>query len=308
MKKWKQKAIVQKTISYLPFKHGINFLFQKYVTKGVQLSDEYFTDRLTHASDHIAAFEEFASAPLGSALELGTGWYPVVPVCLFLYGAKKAVTVDISGLLNRKNLSVTLNKFIEYRKTGKLSLHFKNGLGDEVKWRMVEELAANRDLTLEQLLTKLNIQYKVADARHLDEPAHSFSLITSNNTFEHVYETILREILVEFRRLAAKGGVMSHFVDMSDHFAHFDKSITIYNFLQFSKEKWDRIDNSIQPQNRLRITDYRKIYSELGIGISKEVCRPGSEKELAAIKVDKMFSNISLKELAVSHCLLVSKM
>ena len=308
MKKWKQKAVVQKAISYLPFKHGINFLFQKFVTKGVRLSDEYFTDRLTHAFDHISAFEEFSAVSLDSTLELGTGWYPVVPLCLFLHGTGKIVTVDISGLLTAKNLQTTLNKFIEYRKTGKLSLYFKNGLGDEMKWRMVEELATNRILSLEQMLAKLNINYKVADARHLDQPSHSFSLITSNNTFEHVYENVLREILAEFRRLAARGGVMSHFVDMSDHFAHFDKSITIYNFLQFSREKWDRIDNSIQPQNRLRITDYRKIYSALGIAISKEICRPGSEKELSGVRVDKMFSSISPKDLAVSHCLLISKM
>ena len=52
MKKWKQKAIVQKIISYLPFGQNINYLFQKYVTKGENLNDEYFLDRLNHAKTH----------------------------------------------------------------------------------------------------------------------------------------------------------------------------------------------------------------------------------------------------------------
>ena len=95
MRKWHQKAIVQKTISYLPFSHQINFLFQKYVTKGVTLTDAYFADRLTHAAEHIAAFEKHAPGKtLESALELGTGWFPVVPVSLFLRGAQAAHEVE----------------------------------------------------------------------------------------------------------------------------------------------------------------------------------------------------------------------
>ena len=72
MKKWKQKAIVQKIISYLPFSRKINFLFQKYVTKGVTLSDEYFYDRLGHVSGHIKSYQQYAENAIpANCLEIG---------------------------------------------------------------------------------------------------------------------------------------------------------------------------------------------------------------------------------------------
>lgn len=60
MKKWILKAIVQKTISFLPFKHRINYFFQKHITKGVNLGDEYFYDRLEHARQHLQNYFEFS--------------------------------------------------------------------------------------------------------------------------------------------------------------------------------------------------------------------------------------------------------
>ena len=57
IRKWHLKAVVQKTISYLPYANRLNFLFQKYVTKGVDLNDIYFGYKLEHAADHIAFYQ-----------------------------------------------------------------------------------------------------------------------------------------------------------------------------------------------------------------------------------------------------------
>ena len=84
MATWKIKAVVQKVISFLPASHKINYLFQKYITKGVILSDEYFYDRLGHAAFHAKAFIQNKSKTPNSTLELGTGWYPVVPISMYL--------------------------------------------------------------------------------------------------------------------------------------------------------------------------------------------------------------------------------
>lgn len=97
MKTWILKAIVQKTISFLPYKHQINYFFQRYVTKGVLLNNSYFTDRLVHANKHLRFFEQYSHiATPSTTLELGTGWYPVVPISLFLNGSDTIYTVDIS--------------------------------------------------------------------------------------------------------------------------------------------------------------------------------------------------------------------
>ena len=57
MKKWMLKAIVQKVISFFPFKHQINFLFQKYITKGVRLNETYFEDKLIHFKQHYSFYQ-----------------------------------------------------------------------------------------------------------------------------------------------------------------------------------------------------------------------------------------------------------
>jgi hypothetical protein len=99
MKKWILKAIVQKTISFLPFGNRVNYFFQKYVTKGVRLSDEYFLDRLEHGRVHIKSYQQHSGNTIPKqTLEIGTGWYPIVPICLFLVGAEKIYSVDISFL------------------------------------------------------------------------------------------------------------------------------------------------------------------------------------------------------------------
>ena len=101
---------------------------------------------------------------------------------------------------------------------------------------------------------------------------------------------------------------MSHFIDMSDHFAHFDKTINIYNILQFSDTEWQWIDNSIQPQSRLRIDDYEAMYRELEIPITEESHREGNLQELKQIKLDARFAEKPLKINAISHCHFVSDM
>jgi len=308
MKKWVQKAIVQKTISYLPFSHNINYIFQKYVTKGVNLSDEYFYDRLGHAGDHLKSFRKYSGKTIPmSCLEIGTGWYPIVPISFFLVGADKIYSVDISFLTSKARLQTTLQKFVECNSSGRLKTYLEF-LPERLD--IINNLLSNYDkFSLNEVLQQLNITYLIEDARKLSLPDNSIDLVNSNNTFEHIYPDILIPILKEFRRVVKKqGGVMSHFIDMSDHFAHFDKSINIYNFLQFSDKQWKWIDNSIQPQSRIRIYDYKQIYSDLNIPVSEESFREGNLNELKSIQVAAKFANKPLSEIAKSHCHFISDM
>jgi SAM-dependent methyltransferase len=306
MAKWILKAVIQKTISFLPGGHSINYLFQKYVTKGVQLTDAHFEDKLGHARDHIHYFRKYHAQHEGfTALELGSGWYPVVPVALFLCGAGSITTVDISNLMRYENIVITLRKYKEYNDAGRLSNWLPHMLRERIEqlFAVLENMPAERDTLLQQL----SIQYQVADARKLDIADGTFDLIVSNNVFEHIYPKILKDILKEFKRLAKPDGISSHFIDMSDHFAHMDSSITIYNFLKFTDRQWNLIDNSIQPQSRLRINHYREMYQQLGLEALEQIDRPGNIDELLSVKPDKRFASINPSIAAVSHSLVISR-
>lgn len=306
IKKWVLKAIVQKAISYMPYSHRLNFFFQKYVTKGVQLTDEYFEDRLIHAKKHIDSFQKYSTCELNTTLELGTGWYPVVPISLFLHGAKQINSVDISDLTGKENLITTIRFFIDYFEKGKLQDFLKV---EADRMEILKKLANDHlNIDLPAIASQLNIQFYVEDIRQINLEKHSIDLIHSNNTFEHVYPDVLKGIVSAFKTLSRTGGVMSHFIDMSDHFAHFDKSINIYNFLQFSDKTWQWIDNSIQPQNRWRLSDYQKLYHDLSINISETDCRKGNVEEVLSTNLADKYQDYDPKDLAVSHCYLISKM
>jgi len=290
----------------MPNSHRLNFFFQKHITKGVQLTDHYFEDRLIHAKKHIDSFDRNSSCDLYTTLELGTGWYPVVPICLFLRGAKQINTVDISSLCSKENVLTTIQFFIDYYEKGELQIFIKV---DENKIKVLKTLIEDsQTIDFQTIANNLKINFQIVDIRKIDLENHSVDLIHSNNTFEHIYPDVLNGILKKFKTLCSKGGVMSHFIDMSDHFAHFDTSINIYNYLRFSDKAWELIDNSVQPQNRWRLSEYEELYQSLAINISESDFREGKVEEVLSIKLAKKYENYDLKDLAVSHCYLISKM
>ncbi len=205
----------------------MNYLFQKYVTKGVNLTDEYFDDRLGHAAVHFSNFVKHKQRIPEQTLEIGTGWYPVIPISFFLCGVDRVYSVDISFLTSVARIKTTLEKFFEQRKSGKLDTVLPNILPQ--RWAAIETLYGHIDqMNLPDVLLALRLHYVIQDARHLDFASDSIDLVNSNNTFEHIDAAILPGILKEFKRIVKKDGIMSHAIDMSDHFAHFDRNISIY--------------------------------------------------------------------------------
>jgi ubiquinone/menaquinone biosynthesis C-methylase UbiE len=302
LKKWHAKAIVQKVISFLPGRHKINYWFQKNITKGVILSDEYFFDRLEHAQKHVAWFEKMnMNFSESRSMELGSGWYPVVPIYMFLKGMGSIYTLDISPLSDAVKLRQTLERYKSYIESLEGEHTFK---AERIETLL--SLIQDENLDHQQMLDKLHITYLIADARNISTmESDSIHMIHSNNTFEHIYPAILKDILIEFKRVLHPKGHMSHFVDMSDHFAHADPSISIYNFLTFSKNTWEiLIDNSVQPQNRYRYPQYQAMYEDLQIEIQESETRPGNVNIIKSLKISKEFSTFTPESLAISHCYL----
>jgi SAM-dependent methyltransferase len=307
MAKWILKAIVQKTISYLPYKEKVNFFFQKYVTKGVYLNDEHFKYKLDAARDHIRFYNKYGNTSREDAivLELGTGWYPIVPTILFLADFKETISIDISNWMSAERQIIALAKILDYFDNGLLSEYATNINLDKVN--ILRDICnSNNNYTIDEINEKINLRYEIMDATKLSFDDRTFDFICSNNTFEHIYVDVLQGILKEFKRVLKPNGIMSHFIDLSDHFAHMDGSINIYNFLRFSKAQWNLIDNSIQPQNRLRWKDYLKMYSETGITIKEEEVREGSIEFLSKVPLHTDYEEYSSIELAISHGYIVS--
>lgn len=305
--RWIIKAVVQKAISYLPWSGRINYLLQKYVTGGVHLTDEHFGLKLQHAVDHFNNLRNYGDKQPGrTILELGTGWYPVVPVFFYLTSSGKVTSIDINRWLTRRTQQLTILKFREWKDRGLLD-KLDAPINVERWENLMEVIRQPAGYDLEGFNRLIGLTPLVQDATNLGLPSESVDFICSNNTFEHIPEPILGKILSEFSRIIKPGGVMSHFIDMSDHFAHFDSRITIYNFLKYSKREWKLIDNNIQPQNRLRYRDYIALYEAAGLPVSGEIITLGIEEELSGIRIHPEYAGYTPRELAISHAYIITR-
>ena len=299
---WIAKAVVQKGISFLPFKTHINQFFQRRGTGAISLDDQHFGWKIGHAQDHLALWQKhFPNLDRSSAkvLELGTGWYPIVPVYFWLHGVNSMDSLDLYPWISAEHCQTTAKKFVEWHSSGQLQ-PFMGGV-DTDRWSKLEQ-AAKKTMSLESFLSMIGLRTLVGDATSKIAGMHeSYEFICSNNTLEHILEAPLIAILKNFKGLLSHGGGSSHFIDLSDHFGHFDRSNTTYNFLKFSPLQWRLIDNDIQPQNRLRWPQYLDIFTRLGYSVVEAEVRPGSLDELRKVKVHSSFAGLSEAELAITH-------
>lgn len=302
MKHWYIKAITQKVISLLPFGRSFNLILQQNLTRGLVLTPSFFEDKLAQVRFHHCAYRKSASGIPQHCLELGSGWHPVVPVALYLLGAKRIVTLDVVPMLNRNRVIETLRMFV---RNDNLPGKYIPVIPERMK-DLRHLLENHSESDLHEILERLNIQYLTGNTVTMKLPAKYFDLVFSNNTLQHIYADALPAILANIRSAGKATTVHSHFIDLIDQFHHFDRRLNRYNFLRYSPAKWKWIDNSIVHQNRLRIDDYRELLRSAGFTIAQEENNPGFPDELAAIPLHETFRQKSPETNAVIHSYIVA--
>lgn len=297
MPPWIVKAAIQGTLSRLPNPQRWNRLFQKYVTRSLDLADDYFLEKWSQCERHVANYRRHTGEEpdVGfRALELGTGWFPITPIGLALSGATEVVSIDLQDLLAHERVVETLKRYGRHIASGRITAAAPDAIG-----RIEHLLDRAPELSAREMLAELGIRARLADARDSGLPDDSIDLICSNNTLEHIPRGVIVDIFREFRRLLAPGGLMSHHIDLADHYANFDRSITVYNFLKYSQRLWPLFNNDLQYQNRLRIADFRDIHAEAGWEILGEDNDAESLDVLRSVRVAPEFQRYSEEDLAV---------
>jgi hypothetical protein len=277
MPPWQLKAGVQGAISLLPWRSRLNHLLQERLTGNVRLTPRRFEAKVAQAERHLrhhAAAKPDSPIPR-SALELGTGWHPIVPIALALGGVERVVSFDIDPLTTGDHVREALGLFASRHEN------------DPAARRRLDECLQGRDAR--SMLAPLGIELEVADARRTGLAAGSVDFFVSNNTLEHIPADTLRALMAEFRRLAAPGAVMDHFIDMRDHYSSFDRSISRLNYLRYPDRVWRLFNNRLHFQNRLRISDYRAIFEAAGFAIVAEQPTRGKPHEFDGLALDRRY-------------------
>jgi ubiquinone/menaquinone biosynthesis C-methylase UbiE len=237
-----------------------------------------------------------------AALELGTGWFPIIPVGLVLAGASEVYTVDMHDLTDRDRTIQTLERFEVMLGNGQLALQ-----NADARARARELLDRARGMSGHELLAEMGIRAILGDARKLDLPGASLDLICSNNTLEHIPADVIAAMFTEFRRLLRPGAVMSHFIDMADHYALFDRKITRYNFLRYPESVWRVFNNELHYQNRLRLPDFRALHEQRGFEVLEEENRKEPLEVLRSVPLTSRFADYAEDDLAVYDTWMVSR-
>ncbi len=295
---WVTKAAVQKAVSVLPGATGLNDWFRLHVTGRAVVTEGLMNVKLRAVSGHLAVARSRGIVSDGfSAIDLGGGWHPIVPLCLHLAGADRVYMIDIEDRLRLDAVTATLRAVAEWAEAGRLD----ECLGGPSSSDRIAAIARAAEvvpaLGVVAGLAQLGIIPVIGDARRL--PLEPVDLVVSSTTLEHIPYDVMVGILAELARVTRHRGLMTHHVDLCDHHIYGDPSITVYNFLRFSERTWKLIDNTLQPMNRLRIDGYRAAYREAGVEITEEWFDPGDLDELAMVQLAEPFSQMDPEDVAV---------
>jgi hypothetical protein len=254
--RWLAKAFLQKGLSVLPQAERANYLLQRHVTHSLPGPEAGFRRRFSRAVNHVEAYAEHGpERPLRDAVfyEFGAGWDLAVPLSFWTLGVESQILVDRRPNVRLDLVNVTLERLGRLR--GEHDLRDPGG-----------PIGSVADLE-----PRFGIRYLAPrDARATGLRAASVDFATSTSTLEHIPEQDLVPLLAESRRLLRPDGALSSRIDLSDHFSHFDRSLSPYNFLRYSDRAWQLANSGLLYQNRLRRPDYVKAFETAGFAVVAE--------------------------------------
>lgn len=296
--RFKYKCLLQFIFSHLPKGEILNYLFQNYVTRALPVSNEHFICKVQIAYDQYLKFKQYNSINEFSQryYEFGAGWDLITPISMGLLEFE-VTCIDLRKLIFNKLIIDSIAKF----KNNAENIQFPIDLGD----------FNHKKYPLNYLKDKFNFTYSAPlDARNTKLSSNYFDFAGSTATFEHIPKQDLYLILLETYRILKEGGILTLIIDYRDHWAYFDKSISIYNFLIYSDCEWKKFNPSLHYQNRLRHKDYINIISKTEFKVMEEIKELPTETEIERLKIlniNDKYKNYSLNELGIKGSQIVLK-
>src|SRR5437868_15507898 len=100
---WRLKGIVQKTLSLRPGGTKVNDLLQRTVGELKEFEGNVDRKVVNDWAFLVSQMSRIGITPGGLCyVEVGCGWYPTLPLCYFLAGAKGCTTLDLVPHISEK--------------------------------------------------------------------------------------------------------------------------------------------------------------------------------------------------------------
>jgi SAM-dependent methyltransferase len=306
--RWNTKALIQRVLSVTPAGEKIYYWGQFRVGG---LRDFRVESRARQGELLLESLAGIGEDVCGRrAVEIGTGWVPIIPLLFWLHGQEECHTYDVTQLLSPQLVVEAAKQLVAlYDAAGEAT---RGGQGEEqfrARLRALRELAC-ASASGYDVLKGCNIHYHApVDAASTALPNESVDLVYSNTVLEHVPLPELRRLFAESYRILRPGGHITHLIDISDHFSHSDPSITPINFLQFSEAAFSKFNTRFLFQNRLRPSAWHQLISAYGFEIIH--WRPTTDKEslqqLPLMRLDKAFAGSAPEEICAVQIEVVAR-
>ncbi|HEC09707.1 MAG TPA: class I SAM-dependent methyltransferase [Acidimicrobiales bacterium] len=305
--KWQNKARMQRVFDRMP---GGARLYQQVQRRlGAMTSDP--TDRLGLFEEMLQWMADAGLSPVGvRGLEVGTGHKASLPMLFGLCGAESVHTIDLNRRLQVDVMGSAI-EWVQYH-AEELVTRLSPYVEEPVVRERISRLVALRAEPL-AALAAVGVSYDApGDAAAVPLDDGSVDIHFSTTTLEHIPADVLGQILAEAARLLSDRGMAVHLVDLSDHFAHQDPTITRSNFLQFSPARWERLaGNEFGYCNRLRAEEYRALFEEAGLLIERwetKIDRRSLDAlNSGELQVDPCFGDCENEELATDYLAILAR-
>ncbi|MEO1655129.1 MAG: methyltransferase domain-containing protein [Bacteroidota bacterium] len=286
------KCVLQHLFSLLPRGARLQYGWQRYISKSLPPDKTEFLHKVAQAYQHAQHFQNYHQLknPRQKYYEFGAGWTLIIPLAMRLLGFE-VFCGDLRKLIFPSLIQDSWQKFHAYQSDLPFSYDPK----------------FSKPLPPKNLIKHLSQAHQVhyrapSDARNTGFKNNYFDLISSTVTLEHVPKQDILPIFQECHRILQKGGILSLVIDYQDHWAYFDPSISIYNFLRYSPTQWKWYNPSLHYQNRLRHSDYLNLISQTDFKLVYAAPWQASledKQALAALPRANMYQDYDLDDLSI---------
>jgi hypothetical protein len=243
---WKAKAVAFRVLEW-PGGATAHYFLQRHVTRTWPRRSSTL-DALWGIAQRVlddCATQSMVGLP-AKVLEIGAGRDLAVPLALNRLGVARVVASDVVRLAR-----LDLVRHAARHMAAKAAKPFSAELSS---WEALEQLG---------------ISYRAPDTISVSYP-DTFDCSCSNEVLEHVPASALPQLIRGLKAATRPGGISTHSIDYSDHYARSDRNVTRFNFLTYSDAQWARYNSGMQHVNRLRHSDYLRLFREAGFTIVHE--------------------------------------
>jgi SAM-dependent methyltransferase len=297
---WRIKGLLQKILGVLPGGETLHYRMQRRFG-GMRNPRREIVLKLDDWEGMVKQLRDVGlDIPGARLMEIGSGWYPTLPLACLLVGAARVHTVDLNRLLKPDLMRLCIDILGE--QLPRLASICRVELAEvEARYARLRAAAAHSDDPA--TISDGVIEYRApADAADSGLPDGSIDAIFSNSVLEHVPPAAIEHIHRASLRLLRPGGWIFHSVNCGDHYAYADPKVHQLNYLRFTDRQWAFWNNRFLYQNRLRAHQFVDAARAAGFEVVHDTshARPQRLAQLKAMTVAPEFARFTPEQSCIT--------